>query len=267
MFNRDLEKAVTETILLHNLETGSDGDALKSPAATIERSDIDDRLVVLTKPRSIESEYFRFVKNRIEQHVEPKSDKGKVILITGANLGVGKTTCAINLALVFARSFGRKTLLLDADTRRGTSRKCLGIKDDNLPGLVDVLSMRERAGKVLLNTGLFDMVYFPSGQFTDVFIDELRSKELAHLIGNLRERFSYIFIDAPPVFPMPETAIIAQHCDGVLIVLRAGRDGKEDLEQAKEALTGSNIMGIILNGVKATPGQKYGAYGYYGKHR
>lgn len=266
MPDRDLEKVVTETILLQNLETNPEEGVSAGPVATIERSDIDERLVVLHRPRSIESEYFRFIKHRIEQQMETReAGNGKVILVTGPNLGAGKTVCAVNLALVFARSYGGRTLLLDADTRRGTSRRYLGIKEDNLPGLVDVLTMRERAGKVLLNTGLFDMVYFPSGQFTDAFIDDMRSKELAHLIKSLRERFKYIIIDSPPAFPMPETAIIAQHCDGVFIILRAGRDGQDDLDQAREALEGANIMGVILNGVKTTPGQKYGAYGYYGK--
>ena len=109
------------------------------------------------------------------------------------------------------------------------------------------------------------MVYFPSGDFTDAFIDDLRGKELTSLMKNLKERFRYIIIDSPPAFPMPETAVIAQHCDGIILVLRAGRDGRDDLEQAKEALEGVNIMGVILNAVKAPPGQKYGAYGYYGK--
>jgi len=263
----DFEKTVTETILLHNFEAEeTDEQSSDSPGTTVAPGGLDERLVVFHKPRSIESEYFRFLKNRIEQQLETtRGNKGKVILITGPSLGVGKTTCAVNLAMVFARSYGEKTLLLDADTRRGTSRKYLGIRDDNLPGLVDVITRKKEIGKVLFNTDLFDMVYFPSGDFTDAFIDDLRGKELTSLMKNLKERFRYIIIDSPPAFPMPETAVIAQHCDGIILVLRAGRDGRDDLEQAKEALEGVNIMGVILNAVKAPPGQKYGAYGYYGK--
>lgn len=264
MPEQDLEKTLTENILLQNLETGPE-DGPRRVVGKRERGDIHERLVVFHRPRSIESEYFRFLKHRIEQQMgEKEGDEGKVLLVTGPNLGVGKTTCATNLALVFARTYGSKTLLLDADSRRGTTAKYLGIMDDDLPGFVDVLTLRERAGKVLVNTGLFDLAYFPSGKFNEAFLDQLRGKELAHLIRNLREKFQYIIIDAPPAFPMPETATLAQHCDGVFIVLRAGRDGREDLEQAKEALEGANILGVILNGVKATPGQRYGSYGYYG---
>ena len=264
MPDQDLEKTLTETILLQNFEPDP-GDGPPPVVAKLERQDVHERLIVFHRPRSIESEYFRFLKHRIEQQMGPKEDgKGKTILITGPNLGVGKTTCALNLALVFARSLGKKVLLMDADSRRGTTRKYLGIRDVELPGLVEVLTLKERAGKVLVNTGLFDLVYFPSGKFNESFLDHMRGNELAHLLRSLKEKFEYIIIDAPPAFPMPETAVIAQHCDGVFIVLRAGRDGQEDLEQAKEALEGSDILGVILNGVKTTPGQRYGAYGYYG---
>ena len=266
MPDQDLENTITEMILLQNMGTDSEEKGMSDPVAAIEPADVDERLVVFHRPRSIESEYFRFVKHRIEQQMEAKeTGKGKVILVTGPNLGVGKSTCSINLAMVFARSYGNKILFLDADTRRGTSRRYLGIKEDDFPGFVDVVTMKQKAEEVLLNTGLFDMDYFPSGQFNDAFIDDIRGNELLNLINSLREKYSYVIIDAPPAFPMPETAIIAQHCDGVFIVLRAGRDGREDLEQAKEALEGAYIMGVILNAVKTTPGQRYGSYGYYGK--
>ncbi|MDT8285088.1 MAG: hypothetical protein RQ767_06140, partial [Thermovirgaceae bacterium] len=74
----------------------------------------------------------------------------------------------------------------------------------------------------------------------------------------------YVIVDAPPAFPMPETAVLARHSDGVLLVMKSGRDGMADLEQAREALAGANILGVILNGIKKVPGQRYGNYGYYG---
>jgi capsular exopolysaccharide synthesis family protein len=186
-------------------------------------------------------------------------------MITGPNLGGGKTTCAINLALAFARSFGKKTLFMDVDSRRAISRKYLGIKEENLSGFTDVLDRRTPVDQVLINSGMFDMVYFPSGKFSEKFLDNLGGRKLSTLMEKLRNQFKYIIIDASPVFPMPEPAIIAQHCDGVFIVLRAGHDGPSDLAQAQEALDGAKIMGVILNAVKKTPGQRYGAYGYYGK--
>ena len=227
MSDHDLGKAVSETIKLYNLG----GDSSKGGGrviANIDKKCIDERLVVYHRPRSVESEYFRFLKSRIEQEFrkDKGEEKGRVIMITGPNLGAGKSTCAINLALAFARSFGGQTLFLDVDSRRAMSRKYLGIMEENLQGFTDVLDRKARAGQVLVNSGMFDMVYFPSGQFTESFQDHLNGQELGVLIDNLRQRFKYTIIDAPPTFPMPEAAVIAPHCDGVFIVLRAGRDGQ-----------------------------------------
>jgi len=266
MADHDLGKAVSETIKLYRL--GGDGyESSGKVVASIDRNRIDERLVVYHRPRSMESEYFRFLKSRIEQEFEERAgeNKGRVIMITGPNLAAGKTTCAINLALAFARSHGGEVLFMDADSRRSTSREYLGIREENLPGFTDVLTMKARAGQVLVNSGMLNMVYFPSGKFSETFLDNLSSDELSILLNNLKSRFRFIIIDTPPAFPMPESAQIAQHCDGVFLVLRAGRDGHSDLVQSMEALEGANIMGVILNGVKKTPGQKYGAYGYYGK--
>jgi capsular exopolysaccharide synthesis family protein len=280
MADNDLGKAVSETIELYYLESDGEkngGDAI----ANVDKSHIDQRLVVYHHPRSVESEYFRFLKSRIEQEFgrsgkaesrsgkadsrSGKTEKGKVIMITGPNLAAGKTTLSINLALAFARTHGGKTLFMDVDSRRGTSREYLGIREDGLPGFTDVLNLKKKAGQVMINSGMFDMVYFPSGQFNEKFLDSLGGKEMGVLMENLRKKFKYIIIDAPPAFPMPEPAVLATHCDGVFIVLRAGRDGKEDLNQALEALEGAHIMGVILNATKKTPGQRYGALGYYGK--
>ena len=266
MGDHDLGKAVSETIKLYHLG-GDSTEGGGRVIANIDRNLIDDRLVVYHRPRSMESEYFRFLKSRIEHEFSQSASekKGRVIMITGPNLGAGKSTLSLNVALAFARSYGGQTLFMDVDSRKGTSRKYMGIVENNLKGFTDVLNMKRRAGQVLVNSGMFDMVYFPSGEFDEAFLDNLNGQELGVLLDSLRNRFRYIIIDAPPAFPMPEPAIIAQQCDGVFIVLRSGRDGQEDLNQAIEALEGANIMGIILNAVKRTPGQRYGAYGYYGK--
>lgn len=266
MSEHDLGQAVSETIKLYNLG-GDSSEGGGRVIANIDKKKIDDRLVVFHRPRSIESEYFRFLKSRIEQEfgTGEGKQKGRVIMVTGPTLGAGKTTCAINLALAFARSYGGQTLFMDIDSRRAMSREYLGIMEDNLKGFTNVLNMQARAGQVLVNSGMFDMVYFPSGQFSETFLDHLNGQELAILMDNLRDRFKYIIVDAPPVFPMPESAVMAQHCDGVFVVLRAGRDNESDLAQALEALDGAKMLGVILNVVKKTPGHRYGAYGYYGK--
>ncbi|UCF30638.1 MAG: CpsD/CapB family tyrosine-protein kinase [bacterium] len=269
MSDKDLAKAVTETMKLNGLISVDSVDLSGRQAYIKEPEDrkIHERLVAFHKPRSIESEYFRFLKTKIEHHFDTsvKGDQGRIVLVTGATLGSGKTTCALNLALSFARAYGNKTLFIDIDSRRAMSRRYLDLGVQDLKGFSDVLAMREPVGSVLLNTLLFDLIYLPSGEFSDEFIDRLKGKELEKLLAKLRKQFRYIIIDAPPVFPMPEPGILAKHCDGVLVVLGAGKDGPDQLDQTVEALGDTPIIGIVLNGVETPPGQGYGSYGYYGK--
>jgi len=271
MSENDLGKAISKILRNENLSiVPSEGRDVDPRRARAKDSGLDPRLIVHHQPRSIQAEYFRFLKTKIEHHFDddfasPK--KGRIILVTGATLGSGKTTCALNLALIFARAYGSQVLFLDADCRHPASQVNLGLGKKALPGLTDVLTKHERAGKVLINTGLSNLLYFPSGKFSEAFVDRLRSEELTILLDSLRNRFRYIIIDTPPAFPMPEPGILASHCDGVLLVMGAGMDSKDQLDHAMEALRGSNIMGVILNKVKSSPLRKYGSYGYYSGSR
>jgi capsular exopolysaccharide synthesis family protein len=270
MSDKDLAKAISETIKLENLTTihaadqNSEGSEIHIPDV----KKISSKLVVHHQPTSMESEYFRFLKAKLE-HIfddDPAAqDIGRVILVTGAARGSGKTTCALNLALSFARAYGNRALFLDGDSRHNASQMYMGLGKKPLAGLSEVLTMQQRAGSVLINTGLSDLVFFPSGSFSEAFIDRLRSEELAILINSLKKKFRYVIIDAPPAFPMPEPGILAKHSDGVLLVLRAGKDGQNQLEQALEAMGGNNILGVLLNGIKPILSRRYGYNAYYSK--
>ena len=276
MKNKELENAVFEILTMENLSVPS--------AETLEKKNlsdsdgryslVSDKLVTVLKPRSIESDYFRFLRSKIQQKLNSTHDTsgesadGKIILVTGPSSGSGKTVISMNLAVTLARSEGNQVLYMDADTRKSTSQDYLGLNTETLPGLSDILLLRERAGKVLLNTGIFDLVYLPSGRFSEEFLDTLRGRELNALMNNLRKRFKYIVVDSPPAFPLPEAAILAQQSDAVLVVLRAEKDGKEGLEQTLEALENTNVMGVILNGVRSTVWERYGyGPGRYGPGR
>jgi len=272
MSEKDLSKAISKT--LESLDTVLNGTGKQGPRTGIINKDlVNGKIVVQHRPRSAECEYFRFLQSRIVRYFNENSPKksnikggkdGKVILITGATRGVGKTVCAINLALAFARSYGNQTLFLDADSRNRTVESYLGISEESYPeGITDVLSMSTRAGSVLINTGMSNLIYFPSGDFREDFVDQLKGSDLELLLANLRKRFKFIIIDTPPVFPMPETTALATQSDGVLMVMGAGKDGKNELDMVVDALKGTNVIGAVLNKIDLTPVSKYGSYGGY----
>ena len=158
MSEQDFSRAITDNIMRESMDLDpSRTGAVKSLSKPLK---LDERIVVYHQPRAIESEYYRFLKSRLEyvfEEHEPK-DRGKVILVSGANLGAGKTVCAINLAMVFSKAYGPEVLLMDADSRHTACQQYLGMPDKELPGFSDVLTLRKRAGSVLVNTGISDLL-------------------------------------------------------------------------------------------------------------
>ncbi len=272
MTRKDFAETIAETVRLNHVPTllpfEGAGEGADAPA----RGPVDDKLVVHTQSRSLAAEYFYYLAAKLERALAEKGEKegGKVLLVTGPSRGSGKTLCSLNLALAFARSFGREVLFLDADCRAGQAQRCLGFGDAPLRGLTNVLGASHRAGSVLLNTGLNDLVYFPSGPPVENAFSRRQDEELLLLFQSLRQKFRLVVVDTPPAFPMPEAGVLSSQADGTLLVLRAGHDGPVELGQCLEALKGSPILGAVLNDMPLNMelSSRYRRYGgYYDGYR
>jgi Mrp family chromosome partitioning ATPase len=270
---KDFAETIAETVRLNHVHALLPPDGGGEGSTASARGPVDDKLVVHTQSHSLEAEYFLYLAARMERALAEKGEKdgGKVLLVTGPSRESGKTLCALNLALAFARSFGREVLFLDADCRAGQAQRYLGYGDATLRGLTDVLGMSHRAGSVLLNTGLYELVYFPSGHWVEDAFSRRLDEEMLLLFQNLRQKFRLVVIDTPPAFPMPEAGILSSQADGTLLVLRAGRDGPVELGQCLDALKGSPILGAVLNDMPAdmeffSRYRRYGGYYGYGRN-
>ncbi len=266
MSPKDFHERVAEVLTHASLAVSGEG----LPAVTAQGK-VDDRLVAYTQPGSLDAEYFSYLAIKLEQVMgeSPEDGPGKVLLVTGPSRGSGKTLCALNLALTFAKAYGRKVCLLDADCRAASAQAFLGMGKDSLPGLTDVLRLSRNPSSVLVNSGLYDMVFFPSGPYDDEIPRRLREENLSLLLKNLCGLFRLVVVDTPPVFPMPEAGILARKADGVLLVLRAGKDGEPQLAQCLDTLQGAPLVGAVLNGIEEgfRVRSHYGGYYPYGARR
>jgi capsular exopolysaccharide synthesis family protein len=180
-------------------------------------------------------------------------------VITSAVPGEGKTTTAVNLALAFVEDRERRTLLVDADLRRPSVSRYLTPQPSF--GLAEVLS-----GEVPLNQALIEMSdsrlwVLPAGAPTATPLDLFQADQLGPLIAELRRRFDRIVIDTPPTVPFTDAAVLAEHADGALLVVRAGATTRPLIQRARESLSGANFLGAVLNDVLVTVVDRY-YYGY-----
>ena len=196
----------------------------------------------------------------------------RIIVITSALSGDGKTTSAANLAVTLAQQ-NKRVLLIDAETRRGNLHTLFGIEAQ--PGFFDLLYGQATPGEcirrvALEGTGHLDVL--PSGGVANAnAADLLVAARLSPFFERLRMQYDYVLIDTPPLNLFTDAALIGAHADATLLVARADRTERQALRFAVLQLhhVQANLAGAILNGVDLRRNSRYrggydfGRYGAY----
>ena len=172
----------------------------------------------------------------------------KTLLVTSAVPNEGKSTTSINLALVLAFA-GMKTLLIDADLRRGAIHDSFGAPRD--PGLTDVLGHNVNWKLAIRTTGIENLHLLPRGRNVPQPSEYLLNKATDRLLQALYPLYDYIVIDSSPVLAADDTASLAPKIDATLFVTRMGFTSAKMTRKSLEILykRQANIPGVILNQV------------------
>ncbi len=216
-------------------------------------------LLTQAGPQSPRAESFRQLRTNLQ--FANVSDKAKTVLITSSVPGEGKSTTATNLAIALAQA-GQSVCLVDADLRRPMISEYLGL--DRSAGLTTALIGRADVNDLLQPWGEDHLYVLASGQIPPNPSELLGSAEMKDLILRLEQVFDTVVIDAPPLLPVTDAAVLSQHVGGVVVVVGSQKLRHQDLEKSIGALemVGSNILGIVLNRLPAKGPDAY-SYGYY----
>jgi polysaccharide biosynthesis transport protein len=223
-------------------------------------------LVTLLAPRSAGTEAYRLLRTAIT--LMPVSQKHRVISLTSCGPGEGKSTTALNLAIVLATQ-SKRVLLIDADLRKPTIAQRLKMPSTDQPGLSRFLSdvtvaAEDCVQKVPEVAGL-DVI---SVQEIPPFPSELLGQgRLEQLLAWARDHYDYVLIDTPPVLLVTDALIIATHCDTLLVVVRIGVAQKRALRRIRQDLAKypGKQTGIVVNALPHAD-TYYGGYGNYRKY-
>ena len=186
----------------------------------------------------------------------------RVIVVTSALPAEGKSTSACNVALTLALG-GARVVLVDGDLRKPAVGKYLGIS--NAAGLTSVLAGRHELRDVVVDYGRNTLAVLPSGPTPPNPSELLGSQQMADLLTVLANHYDVVVIDAPPLLPVTDAAVLAAIADGAVLVLRHGRTRREEAQRAMQALTAVNakLLGTVLNfAPKRTRHGGYDGYGY-----
>jgi protein-tyrosine kinase len=202
-------------------------------------------------------EKFRTLRSRLYQVAAAQPLKR--ILLTSSLPEEGKTFVAMNLAQSIIRQTDKKVLLIDADLRASRMHVALGAPGK--PGLTDYLrGDLEEAGVIQVGQG-GNLCFIPGGTSISNPSELLHSKRMTGLLERLAPLFDWIVLDSPPALAVHDASILADMCDGVLFVVRAGSTDFEMAQKAAGEFQEKNLLGVVLNRVDKS--ETYGDY-YYG---
>ena len=197
--------------------------------------------------------------------LSPEGSSKRFIAITSAVPGDGKTTFTANFAITLANS-GNRTLLVDADLRRGNIH---GYFDQPLEGgLAEVLQGRLSLTEALRDTGIPNLFFMRAGERPANPSELLLADKTRDLIRDLRAEFDYVIFDCPPLTAIDDTFSIAAYLDGLFFVIRAGRTSMRFAKMGINTIRqrGTPILGLIVNGVPIDNPYYYYTTYYYASY-
>lgn len=184
----------------------------------------------------------------------------KVFVVTSALPEEGKTSTSLNLAITLAQA-GNRTLLVEADLRRPKAVAALNL--DSAIGVTTVLLGRVTVQDAIQKHPGTDLHVLASGAIPPNPAELLQSNSMHDLLKQVRSEYDVVVVDAPPLLPVTDAALLAAHADGTLLVARWGKTTREQLAQAVDRLrqVDTEPVGVVLN---MTPGRGRAASGAYG---
>jgi succinoglycan biosynthesis transport protein ExoP len=221
-------------------------------------------LVTQVRPQSQMAESYRALRTSLL--LSSLGAPPKVIMVTSARPQEGKTTTAINSAIVLAQK-GVRVLLVDADLRRPSIHKTL------------VMGPRSGLSNVLTGSATLEQVIAPSPILPNLFVlaagspppnpaELLASSNMKDVLNELREQFDHVVIDTPPTLSVTDAVVLSPRVDAIILVIRSGQTTKQALRRARDILmqVNAHVTGVLLNAVDLTSPDYYYYYEYQGKY-
>jgi capsular exopolysaccharide synthesis family protein len=200
-------------------------------------------LLPFENPNEPAAEQYRIARTKLAHH--PK--KPKVIVISSASAGDGKSVTAINLAGALSLKSESKVLLLDADFRRSTTHLQLGLPQT--PGLAEVIMGQCGFEQAVIQAEQFPNLHVlvsgdSKGTNPSELLDSSRWQTLCKMI---RSRYQYVIVDSPPVAAVADFDLIQLAADGTILVVRPDHTKRATCFKALETIPKEKFLGVLLN--------------------
>ena len=209
------------------------------------------------------AEQFRTLRSRLYQL--RGNQRLRTLLVTSSAVGEGKTFVASNLAQAIVRQPDHRCLIIDADLRRSRLHALLGAPVT--PGLAEYLRGEADELAVIHRGSDHNLFLIPGGNGVSNPSELLSNGRLPKLLDRVAPIFDWVIVDSPPCLPVSDASVLAEYCDGLLLVVKAGSTPLAVVQRTRQQLQGRTIVGVVLNTVEedALRHDSYYSYGDYQK--
>ncbi len=205
-------------------------------------------------------EQFKALRAKVEYKVDMLNCR--VLAVTSAVAGEGKTASCANLAADLAAAGRKKVLLIDMDLRKADLAHAMNVASH--PGLSEFLAGSTGLKDVVRNSHVKGLFVIPAGTRVASPADMLAGEKFRALLKDSRNSFDIVLLDTPPIIPVADTLALRDLVDAFIFLYRAGFTPQTVFRQAVEEIGEKNILGVILNCVEPEKERYYQKY--YGKY-
>jgi len=242
------------------LGNGTDG----AGVPVLPHAGVGRELVVLHEPWSPVAEAFRALRTAVL--FSTPGAPPKMLLVTSAGSGEGKTVSSLNLAATLAEA-GSRVLLIDVDLRKPSCHRGLGVSNER--GLSSYLAGQADLASVTIELEGPRISFIPAGPTPPNPAELVGSARMRSTLQELRDSYDFIILDSPPVLPVTDAVVLARDVDGVVQVVKGHDTPRELIRRARDQLVQANahLLGAVINNVDLGWGDLYFYNRYYGYYR
>ncbi|HMD31726.1 MAG TPA: CpsD/CapB family tyrosine-protein kinase [Candidatus Acidoferrales bacterium] len=207
------------------------------------QSDASKLFFLNGKNQTFATEQLRMLRSRLYQERERRALK--IVLVTSAMPGEGKTFICANLAHAIARQQEKRVLLVDCDLRSPSLHVILGAPGE--PGLAAYLKEEAGVEQILQRGPQENLFLIPGGGGAANPAELVARGRLKSMLSQLTPHFDWVLVDSPAAGPMADALTIADCCDGVLLVVQGGNTPYDVAQGVVQELREKRLLGVVLN--------------------
>jgi capsular exopolysaccharide synthesis family protein len=214
--------------------------------AADEPNAVNKRRIALLMPDSFVAEQFRTLRARIDSLAAQRPIR--TLAVTSALAGEGKTTTACNLALVMSMSEHRRVVVVDCDLRKPKLYRALSVQPT--VGLTEVLQGQAELEKAVVRVEGTNLDALLVRSIPQNPAELLSSPRMREVLEELSRRYDLVVLDTPATLGLPDAKTVSELADGLVLVVRADRVPREDVQAALEVIDRRRVIGLVFNGAR-----------------